>query len=391
MSVVLLTVPAGRSKAKIDAAQPRLKTNNRGSGYSLIVPVRNRGNIHTRMDGSVEVRSEAGQKLERFELAAGRGFLLPGHERLFRSKGELNLPDGLYVARVRLVPEKFRRPMQKEFAFHIRDGEPSFGEVSEELRNKMRRQTAGFAVSPPKLAVRARAGSRRMQAVKLINLTDESLRLKAHVLEWTRTADARDLVMEKEPPHGRSAAGGLKLRTKELTLRPRGRRRVPLTVALPRDMEGERYAAVCFDRTDLKLEASPAGRARRSALVRVLSQGTGKTSAEIAEFTATRLANGAVNLEVRLKNSGNLTVQPDARFYIDDEHGDAAGRIAPGTRPSPILAGGEGVVSALWDKVLDPGEYTARVSLRYSPQEPPLTARTGLVIPSAQTARTTEK
>ena len=386
MTAVLLTVPAPRMEARIDAAQPIVRASEKGSGYSVVVPVRNQGNIHARMSGYVEIRSEAGQKLDRFELAAGRGFILPGDERLFRSKGQVNLPDGLYTARVRLTPEKFRRPMQKEFAFHVRDGEPDFSEVSDALQEKLRTRSAGFTVSPPELAVTARAGGQRMQAVQLTNLTKETIPVRAATLEWRRDARGTDLVQKAEPGHGRSGSGMITLRTKEFELRPMGRRRVPVTIALPPELEGERYAAICFERTDMQLDASPRSRARRSALLYLKARDTGRAQAEIAAFTTERLASGAVKLTARLKNTGSVSVEPQARFYIDDEHGDALDRVAPETRPASVQAGGESMVSALWDKVLAPGDYTARVSLRYDPNKPPLAARAKLTVPGAETA-----
>jgi hypothetical protein len=389
--VVLLTVPAPQMEAKIEAARPLIRPSEKGSGYSISVPVRNRGNIHARMSGTVEIRSESGQRLDRFELAAGRGFLLPGHERVFRSKGRINLPDGLYVARVRLTPQKFRRPMRKEFAFHIRNGEPSFGDISEELKKQMRRESAGFAVSPPELSVRTRAGGRRMRAVTLTNLTEEALPVKATVMEWQRAPDGRDLVTEQQLGHGRSGVDRVELRLEKFELRPRGRRRVPLILSLPRKMQGERYAAVCFDRADIQLDASPRSRARRSALVQLKARGTGRASAEISEFNARRLPNGAVRLEARLKNTGNVTAEPSVRFYLDDEYGDAEGRISPNPRPAPVQAGGEALIAGRWDKVLDPGKYTARVSVRYSQNSPPLAARTQLIVPNPHGINGTEE
>jgi len=112
--------------------------------------------------------------------------------------------------------------------------------------------------------------------VQLANLTREPLAIRARVLEWYRAPDGKDLVLEADPPHGRSGRELITLREEEIELRPLSRRRVPITISLPPDAEGERYAAVSFDRTDIELEASPEGRARRSVLIGIHAQGTGR-------------------------------------------------------------------------------------------------------------------
>ena len=62
-----------------------------------------------RLGGSVEIRSEAQQLVERFEMKAGRGFVLPMRERLFKSRGRINLPDGIYIARAQFQSKEARR------------------------------------------------------------------------------------------------------------------------------------------------------------------------------------------------------------------------------------------------------------------------------------------
>ena len=108
MSVVMLTAPGPDISARIEAGQPVLQ-ESKSSGYLVSVPGQ-RGNIHARMGGTVEVRSDAGQMVEQFPLTAGRGFLLPEQERLFESRGN-GQPPRRSLQRARAAqPRRRRRP-----------------------------------------------------------------------------------------------------------------------------------------------------------------------------------------------------------------------------------------------------------------------------------------
>lgn len=384
---VMLTIPAPRMRAIIDAAKPVITADKGGRSYTLNLPVRNRGNIHTRMGGTVEVRSEAEQLIEKFELAAGRGFLLPMHERLFKSKLRVSLPDGVYLAKIRLEA-KGAAPMLNAFGFYIKDARPTVAELTEELKAKLMKQSAGFTVTPSQMLVALRPGASRMQAFELVNLTRKAIELRVSLVEWYRTPDGRDLAATAKPLHGRSGREWITLRDKQVKLRPLSRQRVPVTVKLPKSAEGEAYAAVTFDRDDVQLDASPAGRARRGAMLRLWAEGTGTESANVTAFEATRKPNGTLVLSVRFKNTGSLSIRPDPRFSVEDVDGRTVGKPMPSTPPSAVQAGGEGIVTAEWPRVLDPGSYTAELTFRFSPKEPPIMSRTKFTVPQPAEATT---
>jgi hypothetical protein len=385
MAVLMLTVPGPDMRARIEAGRPMME-GRKGAGYLIGIPVRNRGTIHTRMQGSVAVRSEEGQLVERFPLEAGRGFLLPGHERLFRSRGEINLPDGTYAVRVDLRPPGGDRPMQKAFPFYVRDGQPTVAEATDEIRRELIQQSAGFIVSPAVCELAVRPGGRRTQAVEVRNLTRETLKVRARPLSWERSPSGEDRVLNGAGEHERSALKMLELRQQEVELGPMSRRRVPFFVAMPDGAEGEHYAAITFDRQDVQLDQSPEGRSRRSLLLRARARGTGSTDAEITDFGAERQPNGAISFTARLRNTGTIAVTPQVNFYIDDQNDNRVGKAAPKVRPSFVQAGAEGIVTTEYTQVLDPGDYTAELALRYDPDKPPLIRRTEFSVPAASPA-----
>ena len=381
LAPVLLIVPAPDMRAIIEAARPILARSDRVPGYTLELPVRNRGNIHARMTGTAEVRSEAGQLVERFDLASGRGFILPDHERLFASRGAINLPDGLYVVRLTLEAQNSRQPMTNAFPFYVKEGLPTVAEITDELRAELNKLSAGFAVSPAQMQVVLRAGARRTQAAELVNLTRETIRLNAAVMEWYRSQDGRDLVSLEKPPHDRSGRSFVSLQEQEIELRPLSRQRVPLVVALPKGTTGERYAAVTFDRADVQLDRAPAARASRSTTIRVQEEATAAPAAQMTKFQAARTPNGTIEFTAQFKNTGNVGLVPDVSFSITDENGSAVGKVTPPGDPSFVQAGGEGTVSAEWSRVLDPGQYTGQLTFRFSPNKPPIIERAAFIVP----------
>jgi len=376
---VLLTVPAPRVQAILDAAMPILKRGEGHRGYAFALPIRNRGNIHCRMAGTIEIRSDAGQLIEKFELTAGRGFILPMHERLFRSRLRLNLPDAAYVANVRL-DTTVGPPVRKAFPFCIENGQPKLVDLTEEAKAELMKRSPGFTVAPAQMLASLPAGGNRMQAVELVNLTDRTIPIRVRLFEWYRDPEGLDRVSADKPPHGRSGLAWVTLRTEKLELRPLSRQRVPVTVSLPKDADGERYAAVSFDRTDVELDDSATERTRRSARLRIWAEGTGEQGAEIVELRAARQPNGVIELAAEFKNTGTLSIAPEVQFSIWDDQGNIVGKGTPSSSVTAVQAGAEGVALAQWPRVLDPGKYSALLTLRFSQQQPPVTARTGFTV-----------
>jgi len=379
---VLLTVPAPQMQAVIEATEPIITKSVQGSGYLFKLPIRNRGNVHARMTGTVEIRSEANQFVDRFDMVAGRGFILPDHERLFENKASVNLPDGVYQMRVRLDVRGSGRPMQNAFPFFIKDGIPEVRAITDELRQSLQKESAGFIVSPAELNISLQPGGRRSQAIELVNLAREKIEIQAQIMQWYRRADGNDMITDANVAHNRSGLENIELREDKIILRPLSRRRLPIAVSLARQAVGETYAAVTFDRLDIQLDNSSTGRVRRSTRICLYAQGTGNINSEITQLQAVRRQNGVVDLILRYRNTGNIGFIPDISFRILDENDSELGKIVPANRPMFVQAGGDGRTLSAWEKVLDPGQYTVEATFRPSQNMPPVVERTEFVIPS---------
>lgn len=378
-SVIILKVRGSHMKAVIEPGEPLIESKKDGSGITFKVPIRNLGNVHDRMTGQVVVKSDAGQTIDRFELGSGRGFLLPEHERIFESKGVLNLPNGSYVAEINLTTGS-GRPMRRRFPFIIEDGEPIVADITDAMRAELEEKSAGFIVIPPKTSISLPPGARRPQVVELRNLTRDTIPLRAVIKEWVQDETGANLVVDGETQHGRSASGWIQLPSSDIDLTPLSKRKIPLLIGIPRDGEGERYAAITFDRRDMVLNSAPQNLPQRSVLLQVSAQGTGKPNSEVDSFTTSLKDNGAVKLSTLIKNTGTIGFVPDITFRIVDGFNNEIGKMRATSQQSFIQAGSSGVIAMEWDRILDPGKYDAELIFRYDPDIPPIIKRTSFTI-----------
>ena len=386
IAAFLLTIPGRDVKAAIEAGQPFIQKREGTQGYIVKVPVRNRGNIHARLEGVIELKSCSGQLIERILLTAGRGFMIPQHERLFTAKAGINLADGTYITEVNLRIEGSSRHMRSIFPFYIKEGRPTVGEPTDELLAQLKKKSAGFVISCPKIDFQMPPGGRRTKAVEVRNLTDESLRLNCKVREWYRSPEGEDLIVREVPPHGRSAAGMLLISGKDFKILARSKKRVPVTIALPRDASGEYYAVIVFDRPETELENSPEALLRRSLLVQVYSTKKLQQKLKLQDFTAMCKPTGALEFKISCRNTGQVGITPEIGISIKDSNGKEVDKIQPKIHNVFIQAGTERLIQFEWRQVLDPGHYNAELALRFSSDQPPIAQRAEFYVPEPPTS-----
>jgi len=380
--VVLLVVPTGRLKSALKPGDLTFNQISDSGAYEMRLPIRNVGNIHARVVGSVQVRSEDGQAVREVPFAAGRGIILPDNERIFVNKSDIVLPDGIYLARIRLEEAHSKRRVQHDYPFHVRDGVPSIAPLTDDIRQLLLRHTLGFAVSTTQVAVEAKPGARKTQAVQLINMTKEKIPIKAVYSNWVRNASGEDLVTILDSTPTESL---LSLRQSEFELPPLGKRQVPLVVALPKDKVGETFAAVTFNRPDRPLGNTPHECARRSVLVRMIPSGTLSPAGEITALTSSRRPTGVLDFKTSIKNTGNSSWEPEIILDIMGKNGQSAGRVyGKSEQMFRILPGGSANFTLSYDQILEAGTYTAQLMLRFDPNKPAITKDAKFEVPPFQ-------
>jgi hypothetical protein len=271
--------------------------------------------------------------------------------------------------------------MQKEFPFYLNEGKASAGEPDEELAAKLARESAGFVVRPLELKVEIPPGGVRPQAIELTNLTNSEFEVRGQAMDWFRTPDGTDLVIEESVPHGRSGREYLSLRLPRLTLRPRAVMRIPVAVSLPREADGEYYAAVTFERTDRTLSADPRDQSRRSSLIRASVPSSARPTASVLEFSAHRQPNGAIDFTTEFEATGKWGFIPEFTIQVVDGDNKTHGSLLSQPDALFVQAGAKGTVTAQLRELLPPGPYRATLSFRFAPNAPPIIRNTNFAVP----------
>lgn len=380
--VILASVLGGKIYSHLNPTNLSFTKDRQNNNNIINLPIRNDGNIHAKVNGKIHVKSEDGQIINESPLTAGKGFILPEHERLFSTKSEIKLPDGVYLAEISLVEEHSKVRVQRIYPFFIKDGTPSIAPLNDETRQLLLRHSLGFGISTTEVAIEVRPGSRKTQAIQLINMTKEKIPVEAVLSNWIRNASGDDLVTILDSTPTESF---LSLRQTKFELPPLGKRQIPLLISLPKDKTGESFAAVTFNRTDRPQGYTPFECARRSALVRMISTGTLAPAAEITSFTINRKPDGILDFKASVKNTGNSSWEPD--FYVDINTksarniGKCYGKV---TEKFRILPSGTADYNFSWNQILQPGSYTAQFVLNFDPNKPPARKDMTFEVPAIQ-------
>lgn len=263
MVVLLLTVPSSRNKPIIIPDTlfvfPRGDEKKSGSsvsaglikkdkkGWKVVMPVRNDGNIHTRVSGRLSFWSESGTHIESAPLQAGKGYLLPGKMRNFKATGENVLSDGYYMMRIVLQTAK-RSSMSKDFTFAVYKGEVYPGAMTEKLSDLVRASSPGFLLRNPFMQRKFTPGGSSYMAVQLKNTINDTLILLPRKMEWDLNEVGQPTLGNENTMQPRSCTEWIESFEDKIIILPGKSKSLKFKLNIPDDVKGAYYAAIVFDR-----------------------------------------------------------------------------------------------------------------------------------------------
>ncbi len=268
---LLLTVPSSRNKPELVPetlfVYPRGEEEKSGEGagldfgakkgWQVVMPVRNEGNIHTRVSGQVSVWSESGTRMGSAPFQAGRGYLLPGRVRNLTATGENVLSDGYYMLRVVLATSE-RSSMSNSFAFAVYQGEVFPGAITDEVAELIRASSAGFSLREPFKQRNITPGGRTYLAIQMKNTVRDTLTLIPRKMEWNLNEVGQPTLGSGSSVQPRSCTPWIEFVEDKILLPPGRTRSFKITINSPEDVSGEYYSAIVFDpdrpRPDLPAE-----------------------------------------------------------------------------------------------------------------------------------------
>lgn len=387
--VVLLTVPSSRNKAVLVPDTllvfPRgeqtidVDFTTRGSkGWKVIMPVRNEGNVHTRVSGMVSFWSESGARIESAPLAAGKGYVLPGTIRNFQASGENVLSDGYYMIRIALQTSE-NRSMANSFPFAVYEGEVYPGAVTDQLAELIRSTSPGFALKEPFLQKKITPGGSTYLAVQLINTRDDTLTLYPRKMEWNLNPVGVPTLGNDPSIQPRSCTPWTEFVDETIQVPPGRNASFKLKLNSPPDIAGEYYSAVVFDpdkpRPDLPAEFMAA----RTQLLAVSSPKDLTYQAEVDSITMKKESNEDLTLYrfyFTVRNTGNahcfatgsMSMEKMVAEGIYDQVGKA---IDFGDRQTFLLPNGERKFEIDVPN-LEKGKYRIILATNYKEETQPL-------------------
>jgi hypothetical protein len=265
---VLLTVPSSRNKPVIvpdtlfvyPSGEKAMEVDFGGSaseGWKVVLPVRNEGNVHTRISGQVSFWSESGTRIESAPFRVGRGYVLPDKLRNISAVGENDLADGYYMIRLSLQTEE-RATWTNSLPFAVYNGEVHPGAISDELAELIRASSPGFTLREHFVQKQITPGGSTYMAVQMISTVGDTLVLYPRKLEWSLNPMGQPVLSKIRSNQPRTCSEWIEFTDEKFVLPPGRRGTCKLKVTTPNDIGGEYYTAIAFDpegsRKDLPAE-----------------------------------------------------------------------------------------------------------------------------------------
>jgi hypothetical protein len=317
--VLLVTVPSSRNRPVIvpetlyvyprgeKGESPVITDFGSQDGWEIMMPVRNDGNIHTKVSGVASIYSEAGIRLGGAPLRAGKGYVLPGRVRNLKAAGDGILSDGYYMLRIALQTEK-RRTMANSFAFAVYEGEVYPGALNDEIAELIRLSSPGFALREPFTEKKITPGGTTYLPVMLINTINDTLKLIPKKMEWNLTPAGQPVLGDDNSVQKRSCTSWIEPADSVLVLPPGRRYPFKLKIDCPEDISGEYYSAVSFFEDKVRTDFPGEFLASRTQLIALSTPRDIEYGVEVDSIRIKREVDPRLTLhrfQFNVRNTGN--------------------------------------------------------------------------------------
>ncbi|MHB1459116.1 MAG: COG1470 family protein [Armatimonadota bacterium] len=281
--------------------------------------VENTGNVHAKIDVESEIRDSLGARVWSGALLAGKGTLIPGFPRYFRSPGIPSLRDGNYVVGTSIRVQGMRIGERGAQAFTVASG------VATPLSNEglIAASVGSIGINPNEVVLTGPLRSRRFSNVILKNQTDKPVTCQVNLGGW-KIAENGTMRPCDPTEATRSAAGWIELGSEKLDLAPGASGKVQVSVTIPEQgAEGEYYAALLVETAsqgDAKIAPSV-------VMVTVIPEKTSKPAVSSSSLVITPSSTAGYKFSVKAKNDGNIRITPSVDFIVQDSTGKKVGDV----------------------------------------------------------------
>jgi len=336
--------------------------------------VTNTGNIHTLATGEIAIWRDDASLVERADLTAGRGFVLPGRKRAFTARGNKPLADGIYMAKVQLRTREGRL-IQGAFPYSIVNGEAVPGAASDRIRALLKAAAPVFSLSERTLDYKITPGGKRTQGITLKNYSADSLTVVAHVVDWTLDKDGKVVLRPDPDVLVRPCTSWLSISPDPVVIPPKRSSTVKVTVTAPSEISGEYYSAVVFETSESGKSLPTEFELPRTLLMTVSSAQGLEYRAEIKSFDCKPVSPLLRIFVVNALNTGNTHCFASGKIEIYDLKYNMVMEPIPFGGPNDyVLPGKVRGYAVPCPGALDRGTYEAVVVLDYQDGAAPVTS-----------------
>ncbi len=387
--VLLVRIPSSRNRAIIypdtiivypmgEKGRDEVFDAGHETGWSVLLPVRNVGNIHTVVSGAVSFWTASGTKIEAAELKGGKGYVLPGRVRNFRASGTDFLSDGYFMIRISLQNDQGMN-VTKSFPFAIVEGDVYPGALSDDLKELLRTATPAFRLKQPFLTREVTPGGSSFMAVQLQSVVEDTALLIPHVTNWKLSEAGGAILTDEDDPDLRSCKSWFEFTEDRFILAPGRNKSFKMRINVPEDVAGEYYAAIVFYRDSTKLDLPDEFLGSRTQLIALATtQGT-VSAIEVDSIETQVLRDPSMTLHrfmFTVRNVGNMHCYAHGNLSLEKEVSkglyDPVGKAREfGNVALYILPGGQRTY-AVDVPNLEPGKYRSILAVTYRSGEQPL-------------------
>jgi hypothetical protein len=351
--------------------------------WQVVLSITNTGNIHTQATGEVAIWSEHARQVERADLRAGQGYILPGKKRVFRAEGTRPLNDGVYMIKV-VMRTREGRMLQNSFPYSVINGEAIPGAASEMIRELVRASAPAFTLAQHQVHYEVTPGAKRTKGVRLTSYSRDTLRLTSSITNWTLNDSGKIELNPTFSYNARPCTGWVTVVPDTIVLPPRRSATAKIVVQAPEELDGEYFAGVVFNppgtRDDLPTEL----RMARTVLLTATSMQNAKYEAVIESIQTEPVSDLMRVFIVNVGNTGNVHCFADGRLEIYDRSlnlamdpvsfGGAQDYILPArTRGYAVPCPGQ----------LAPGTYEVIASVQFADGVRPVIAKIKYQVPGS--------
>ncbi|KAA3613836.1 MAG: hypothetical protein DWQ05_16305 [Calditrichaeota bacterium] len=369
-SVVMAIIKGPNLQAHINPEAPIIFGGNRTGKpeqrkWHIEIPVKNDGNIHVVLAGQVRLLSEAGHEIERMDLVAGRGYLLPEQRRTFKGIGKGPLPDGTYIAQVNIGQVEIKKFASERIPFYILNGQVFPGSPNKSDLATLSTTSQGFMLNHSFLENECIAGGKQFKAIKITNITNEPLHIASQVVKWSHDKNG-NISFSENLDNIRSLEKNISISPDSFTIAKNRSKNIKLVISLPANSSGEYFDAIRFNRVGVPIPKSVDLLLSQSVLLATKAKTTEKLSAQFIDLKTQKTPSQGLLFSLHLKNTGNTMIYPHGYISIFDSKNQRVDDPLNFGGDVYILPANERIMEIEFKRFLPAGKYRLELVCEYS-------------------------